>query len=115
MSDHSTTGSGGTPSRPKIFLVAEGSSPWVGGYALAEDGTWLTSHVSSSRAFARADLQASAKLALYAAHYPRGYEIVDYTKDTGDELQHRADYMAALMRSDILPAADPIRLRESAA
>lgn len=97
---------------PKIFLVAEGAAPWIQGYALAEDGTWLTSHVSSSRAFARHDLQTSIKKALYAEKYPDGYEIVDYTADTGDQLEHRGDYVAALMRGD---PPDEIKVREYAA
>jgi len=110
----SVVGTGGSPATPlpKIFLVAEGSAPWIHGYALAEDGTWLTSHVSSSRAFARHDLQTSVKHAAYKAHYPNGYTLVDYTADAGDELEHRADFMGALMRGE---TTDEIKVREYAA
>lgn len=100
--------------KPKIFLVADGLGGRIQGWALAEDGTWLVSWMSSSRAFASFDLQRSMNLAVYAEHYPNGYEIVDYTADSGDALEHRTDYMSALMRGDV-PVADPIRLRESAA
>jgi hypothetical protein len=111
----SAVSTGGTPSQPlpKIFLVAEGRAPWIQGWALAEDGTWITSHMSSSKAFARHDLQTSVKHAAYQAHYPNGYTLVDYTSDSGDELEHRGDYIGALMRGDDVPVE--IKAREAAA
>jgi hypothetical protein len=110
----SVVSTGGTPSTPlpKIFLVAEGRAPWFEGSALAEDGIWLTSHISSSRAFARHDLQTSVKHAIYRAHYPNGYELVDYTADNGEALEHRGDFMGAVMRGD---PPEYVKTREYAA
>lgn len=107
------TGSPPAPPLPKVFLVAEGQRPWVSGYALAEDGTWLASHISSTRGFAHVDMQTPAKRAIYAEHYPNGYTIVDYIEDRADALDQRADYVAALLRSEA-PLPDDVR-RESAA
>lgn len=46
------------------------------GVALAEDGTGLARHLSTSPNWARYDLTQPAHQATYAAHYPAGYELV---------------------------------------
>ena len=48
----------------------------VVGVALAEDGTGLARHLSTSTNWARHDLTLPEHLSAYAAHYPTGYELV---------------------------------------
>lgn len=49
---------------------------WQVVMAIAEDGTCLASHVSSSDGWARRDITSPDKLAKYEAHYPDGYDVV---------------------------------------
>ena len=64
----------------KIFCwVNSGKgTDWQVVMALAEDGTHLASHVSSSEGFARHDIGLTSdwKHEAYKAHYPDGYELV---------------------------------------
>lgn len=47
------------------------------GYALAEDGTVLASHLSSNESFSKHDMGFTSdwKHEKYKAHYPNGFEI----------------------------------------
>ena len=49
----------------------------VAGYALAEDGTGLASHISSNEDWAKHDmgLTSDLKKEIYEGHYPDGYEL----------------------------------------
>lgn len=65
---------------PKIFVycypggVREGD---VIGYALAEDGHCLASHLSSNKNFSKHDMGTTSdwKHDLYSKHYPDGFEL----------------------------------------
>jgi hypothetical protein len=65
---------------PKIFLWCVPGG-WrngdVIGYALAEDGKGLASHLSSSEDFSKHDmgLTSNWKHEAYQAHYPDGFEL----------------------------------------
>lgn len=81
--------------KPKIYIFCnqkgcDGRGMWHAGYAMAEDGTPLASHVSSSHGFIRADLgnqrlgyKGFTRDKEYDAKYPDGYEVVWVE---GDEL-----------------------------
>lgn len=66
---------------PKIFLYCYPAPNWgehdVIGYALAEDGTVLASHISSNKAFSQHDmgLTSNWKHEAYEKHYPEGFEL----------------------------------------
>lgn len=66
---------------PKIFLWCEPAQFWghsdVIGYALAEDGKGLASHLSSDVSFSKHDmgLTSNWKHDAYKEHYPDGYEV----------------------------------------
>jgi hypothetical protein len=74
----------------KIFLWCNPAAGWgerdVIGYAIAEDGEGLASHLSSSESFARHDmgLTSTWKHDVYAAKYPDGYELVWLTRQEQD-------------------------------
>ena len=64
----------------KIYLFCEPSDAFghgFAGYALAEDGTGICGHFSSSIAFSKHDLGLTSdwKHDLYASHYPDGYDL----------------------------------------
>jgi len=65
--------------KPKIycFVHAVIFDSDVSVHALAEDGTFLAAHVSSSEQFAKHDigLTSERKHDAYRAHYPNGYEL----------------------------------------
>lgn len=69
--------------KPKIFVfVNQGDgTDWQVGVAMAEDGTYLNGHCSSSRYFFRMDMGLdeksdwTGKRKSYDAHYPDGYEL----------------------------------------
>ncbi|MGA3295249.1 MAG: hypothetical protein ABSE45_14870 [Candidatus Acidiferrales bacterium] len=63
--------------KPKIFLVISSTTAWapdLAGAAIAEDGTMLAAHISSTAEWLRADL--SRKEDIYGRRYPAGYELV---------------------------------------
>jgi hypothetical protein len=68
--------------KPKIFLWCVPASGWgpsdVIGYALAEDGTGLASHLSSNELFSKHDMGLTSdwKHKTYKEHYPDGFELV---------------------------------------
>ena len=64
-------------SKPKIFIFAGDTGYGFHGQALAEDGTGLGGHLSSSVDFAKHDMGLTSdwKHDLYDAHYPDGYEL----------------------------------------
>ena len=67
--------------KPKIFLYCTPAAGWgpgdVIGCAMAEDGTGIAQHLSSSEGFAKHDmgLTSNWKHELYQKHYPEGYEL----------------------------------------
>lgn len=89
---------------PKIFFFISDDSP---GYqavmALAEDGTGLDAHMSSSREFARKDIGCGGinhpKHKKYIAHYPSGFQIVDLIDATQEELDANSELQIALRRN----------------
>lgn len=66
---------------PKIFLACFPALTCVPGdvlgYALAEDGTGLASHISTNKFYSQHDLGLTSnwKHEGYALHYPSGYEL----------------------------------------
>ena len=79
--------------KPRVFLFINSSAPeWYVGMALAEDGCFLASHVSSSPAWARHDMGLTSdwKHTAYKAHYPDGYEV-----EWVDDVRGHAGLMAA--------------------
>jgi hypothetical protein len=63
--------------KPKIFLAVQSRTAWapdVSGCAIAEDGTLLAAHVSSTDKFLELDLRRHT--AQFDAHYPGGYELI---------------------------------------
>jgi hypothetical protein len=89
---------------------------WAGGdvvvIAVAEDGTFLGSHVSSSVPWAQRDIGYSEPVeyrrAAFAEHYPDGY-----TLEWVDEPTKHAGVLAAFARAEALVAADPRRREPS--
>lgn len=69
---------------PKIFIFTSGlyndgpDQDWVS-TALAEDGEYITGHMSSSLDFARLDmgLTSSKKHSFYKGKYPTGFDLID--------------------------------------
>ena len=89
--------------KKKIFIYLTRDEPgFQVAMALAEDGTGLTSHISSSIHWARRDMgieapqDAEHKHKLYREHYPSGYELVDLLAASEDELRSNAAFMQAL-------------------
>lgn len=70
----------GEAMKPRIFCwVNSGAgTDWQHVMAMAEDGTCLAGHLSSSEGFARHDIGITSdwKHEHYRAHYPDGYELV---------------------------------------
>ena len=61
---------------PKVFGFINSSSPeWYNSIGIAEDGTILASHASSSVGWARADIGSLNKKDVYLKHYPQGFEF----------------------------------------
>ena len=85
--------------KPKIYLycihtgtgrgIVRGSTPGgdVMGYALAEDGTILTSHYSSNESFSKHDMGLTSdwKHEIYEEHYPNGFELEWIEESNCDE------------------------------
>lgn len=86
---------------PKIFITAwpvDDKPPAVVGFAMAEDGTGLAQHWSSSKLWVKHDmgLTSRKKHDAYEEHYPNGYELVDLIDATDEELEANHLYMEAL-------------------
>lgn len=80
---------------PKIYLYTRRAVGWASndviGYALAEDGHVLASHLSSGVGFAKHDLGLTStwKHEYYNKHYPDGYEL-EWVDDPSDHAGVRA-------------------------
>lgn len=66
---------------PRIYcwVNARNGPDWLVSVGVAEDGTYLAGHVSSSEGWARHDMgfgESLWKHDLYKAHYPGGFELV---------------------------------------
>jgi len=65
-----------------VWINTGQGTDWQVGMAMAEDGAYLASHVSSSLAWAKHDMGVTPhngdnwKHAAYAAHYPEGFELI---------------------------------------
>lgn len=72
-----TAGDVDQPADPTRGIETYGGD--VSGAAVAEDGTYLAGHLSSSMGWFRHDmgLASNWKHDKYAAHYPDGYELVE--------------------------------------
>lgn len=88
--------------KPKIFVFVNGRA-FTGdlfGCAIAEDGKALASHLSSSIWFVKRDMGLTPhcdwKHDHYAKHYPEGYELVDLTELTHEQLDAHAEFQAAI-------------------
>lgn len=90
---------------PKIFCFINSGkgTDWVASMAIAEDGTVLTQHVSSSDGFAQGDSgyldtpMGQTKRRRFDEHYPGGWEVewVDSPRD-------HAGLMAAYERNQAM-------------
>ena len=97
-----------TEPKPKIYVfVNSRMGTDLCGMALAEDGTFLGGHVSSSREFFRHDmgLTSERKHDAYSHHYPTGYELVEVPDDEvtihlGLAAAHRRNAEAASVAKD---------------
>ena len=81
----------------------------VVGYAMAEDGTVLCSHLSSSQGFCRHDMGLTSdwKHNHYKEHYPEGYELVDLTdKKSYEELLEVPEFAAAAEKNKAMAEQD---------
>jgi hypothetical protein len=82
----------------KIFLWCIPCPTWgedaVLGYALAEDGTGLSSHLSSNIDFSKHDMGLTSdwKHDVYKEHYPDGYEL-EWIEEK--DLDNHADFCRA--------------------
>lgn len=102
--------------KPKIFLFCEATGRGTGavhgstpngdviGSALAEDGTFLAQHLSSSVDFSKHDLgfTSSQKHELYNAHYPQGFELVWIDEN---QLDGHDGFQAAWQRANAATSA----------
>jgi hypothetical protein len=63
--------------KPKIYLYCIAMPVDVVGYALAEDGKMVASHISSDENWSKHDLGFDSNWHHdeYATHYPNGYEL----------------------------------------
>jgi len=83
---------------PKIFLMcypAQGFTPTdVLGFAVAEDGTGLCSHLSSNEEWSKHDmgLTSNWKHDIYNKHYPDGYELV-WVDDPDNSPEYQAAFV----------------------
>jgi hypothetical protein len=83
---------------PRIFLVCFPAQGWaptdVLGFAVAEDGTGLCSHLSSSEEWSKHDLGFTSdwRKEIYQRHYPDGY-VLEWV----DDPDNNPDYQAALV------------------
>ena len=65
------------PTKIYLYTIEQGPNWWLG-FALAEDGFGLTSHISSTRAWSQHDLGLTSEVKhdIYRKYYPDGYELV---------------------------------------
>lgn len=93
---------------PTIFLYCYPADGWgdldVIGYALAEDGTGLGSHISSNKFFSQHDMGFTSnwKHDIYEKHYPKGFTL-EWVNDPDNHSGVAAAY--ALNKSKI-PTTD---------
>jgi hypothetical protein len=99
---------------PKIFIYCvpnAGLHPSdVVGYAIAEDGSSLKAHMSSSLEWFRRDMGIAPPffdLQHYTNHYPDGYELIDLTQLTEEQLHDHPELNAALTKNKEIPSDDP--------
>lgn len=94
-----------TDAKPKVYAFINGTfgSDDFTVFAIAEDGTLLASHMSSSHGWAKHDIGVTSdwKHDQYAEHYPDGYEV-----EWVDDPRGHAGLMAAYERNQ--------RMREEA-
>lgn len=112
--------------RPKIFCwVNSGKgTDWQNVMAMAEDGTYLAGHLSSSEHFAKHDIGLTSdwKHDAYKKHYPDGYELVwvddanpgnhagldeAYAKNQANAAAHKAAGGRTIDGEGALDASDP--------
>lgn len=84
---------------PKIFVICQhvdDEGNYIG-FALAQDGTGLVQHLSSNKLWLRHDMGLISKMYkdVYDAHYPNGYELVDYLDATDEQLQEDQEFFDA--------------------
>ena len=90
---------------PKIYITCfwlNGAKDWVGG-ALAEDGTGLRQHLSTSKIWVRHDMGLTSKKGHeeYSKYYPNGFELVDLVDATDEELSSNQGYLDALAANEL--------------
>lgn len=92
----------------KIFIYltsGENLGPGtVVGNAMAEDGTLIAQHYSSSRRWAKSDMGVGTsenKHGIYRQYYPKGFEIVDLTDLTAEELEHHSEFQEAFKKEEV--------------
>lgn len=92
LKQEASEGCPGATCSPKVFIWAIPSHGDFIGYAIAEDGTGLAGHLSSSEGWVKSDMTNAHKREIYASHYPDGYEIewVEY-----DDLETHEAFNAA--------------------
>lgn len=104
---------GFTVALPKIFFyIADEADPgFTTVVALAEDGTGLDAHMSSSRAFAWRDIGCGVathpKHKKYIAHYPQGFEMIDHIGATDEVMAGDTAFQTALKRNREEPTDAP--------
>jgi hypothetical protein len=80
----------------KIYVAAEGEPPWIFSVALAEDGTALASHASSSLAWAYRDMgvhpESNWKHDQYDAHYGAGNWELEWVEDPKNHAGFQSAY-----------------------
>lgn len=91
---------------PKIYLFINSGkgTDWVLSLAIAEDGTCVEQHVSSSDGWAHLDIGhgTDSKHEKYRAHYPDGYEV-----EWVDDPPRHPGLMAAYAKNQAARAAPP--------
>lgn len=85
----------------KIFVYLTEDSPgFQCAVALAEDGTAIASHLSTSPYWSEVDMGLTADSDshhdVYARYYPQGYQLVNLLRATEDELRTNDEFMRAL-------------------
>lgn len=91
--------------KPKIYVYCLPAPGWrpgdVIGYAVAEDGEGLASHLSSGEGYARHDMGITGtwKHDAYAAKYPDGYDLVWV-----DDVDACPELLAAIEKNHALKA-----------